>query len=100
MAVALELATEIMEQCRIEESDPVKLAITIKNEANKCFKGMWILSYDFIFQFLDENYDLAIELYTKCIELDPSEPIYFGNRSMSYLKKELFGLALDVSFQC
>lgn len=44
---------------------------------------------------LEENFDLAVELYSKAIELDPKEPIYFSNRSMGYLKKELFGLALE-----
>ncbi|KAI6169978.1 Serine/threonine-protein phosphatase [Aphelenchoides bicaudatus] len=77
----MELATEIEDQCRIGESDPLKLAVAIKNEANKRFK--------------DEMYDLAAELYGKSIELNPNEPIYYGNRSMAYLKKELFGLALE-----
>lgn len=31
--------TEIMDRCRIEESDPTKIAAAIKNEANKFFKG-------------------------------------------------------------
>jgi tetratricopeptide (TPR) repeat protein len=37
---------------------------------------------------------VAIELYTKAIELDPSVAVFFGNRSMAYLKEELYGSAV------
>ncbi|KAH7727520.1 serine/threonine-protein phosphatase 5-like isoform X1 [Aphelenchoides avenae] len=60
---------------------PTERALKIKDEANQCFK--------------DEAYDTAIELYSACIELDPTVSVYFGNRSMAYLKKELYGLALS-----
>lgn len=39
-------------------------------------------------------YDKAIEFYSKAIELDPSVAVYYGNRSISYLKMECFGYAL------
>lgn len=39
-------------------------------------------------------YDKAIELYTKAIELNPSVAVYYGNRSISYLRTECFGYAL------
>lgn len=42
----------------------------------------------------EQNYDVAADLYTKSIELNPDEPIFYSNRSACYLKKELFGLAL------
>ena len=45
--------------------------------------------------FLDEKYDIAIELYSKAIELDPQQPTYYGNRSIAYLRRELFGSALN-----
>ncbi|KAI6241311.1 Protein-serine/threonine phosphatase [Aphelenchoides fujianensis] len=45
--------------------------------------------------FKEEKFDLAIALYSKCIDLDPTEAIYLGNRSICYLKKELYGLALE-----
>lgn len=93
----MDAVTNIMNQCQIDESDPIKLAVSIKNEANKFFNGQFFLVQSLIINiaFLEALYDLAIDLYSKCIELNPNEPIYFSNRSMAYFKKELFGLSLD-----
>lgn len=44
---------------------------------------------------IDQAYDVAIELYTKAIELDDQQALFYGNRSMAYLKKELYGSALE-----
>jgi len=44
---------------------------------------------------LDEHYDKAIELYTKAINLNEAESVYYGNRSLAYLKTELYGYALQ-----
>ena len=38
---------------------------------------------------------MAIKLYTKAIELDNDVAVFYGNRSMAYLKKELYGSALQ-----
>lgn len=51
-----------------------------KEEANEYFKN--------------QVYDKAIELYTKAIELNPLVAVYFGNRSIAYLRMECFGYAL------
>ncbi|XP_011163742.1 serine/threonine-protein phosphatase 5 [Solenopsis invicta] len=51
-----------------------------KEEANEYFKN--------------QVYDKAIELYTKAIELNPLVAVYFGNRSIAYLRTECFGYAL------
>ncbi|XP_071571683.1 serine/threonine-protein phosphatase 5 [Temnothorax nylanderi] len=51
-----------------------------KEEANEYFKN--------------QVYEKAIELYTKAIELNPTVAVYFGNRSISYLRTECFGYAL------
>lgn len=40
-------------------------------------------------------YDQAIEYYSKAIELSPNVAIYYGNRSLAYLKTECFGYALS-----
>ena len=42
-----------------------------------------------------QNFDEAISLYTKAIELNPNVAIYYGNRSFAYLKMECFGYALN-----
>nr|AZT88974.1 serine/threonine-protein phosphatase 5 [Periplaneta americana] len=53
----------------------------IKEEANQCFRK--------------QDYNKAIDLYTKAIELNPNVAVYYGNRSISYLKTECFGYALN-----
>ncbi|XP_066593853.1 serine/threonine-protein phosphatase 5 [Prorops nasuta] len=51
-----------------------------KEEANEYFKN--------------QDYEKAINAYTKAIELNPNVAIYYGNRSFAYLKTECFGYAL------
>ena len=93
---------EDLKKCQISEEEAANAksrALAIKEVANEKFKGLYAL-YKFTLMylkycFLEENYEQAISLYTQCIELDSKEPIYFSNRSMSYLKKELYGLALE-----
>lgn len=40
-------------------------------------------------------YDKAIEFYTKAIEIDSSNAVYYANRSLANLRTELFGYALN-----
>lgn len=42
----------------------------------------------------ERNFEVAIEYYTKAIELNPSVAAYYGNRSFAYLKTESYGYAL------
>lgn len=44
---------------------------------------------------LDKDYDKAIELYTKAIEIDPLNAVYYANRSLANLRQESFGYALN-----
>jgi len=44
-------------------------------------------------------YDVALALYTAAIELQPRVSVYYGNRSMAYLKEELYGYALTDATQ-
>lgn len=46
------------------------------------------------FLFSEQDYDTAIELYTKAIEVNSNVAVYYGNRSFAYLKTECFGYAL------
>ncbi|VDM49038.1 unnamed protein product [Toxocara canis] len=62
-------------------TNPSEKALRIKDEANQFFN--------------DQAYDVAIDLYTKAIELDRSVAVLYGNRSAAYLKKELYGSALE-----
>ncbi|XP_064489746.1 serine/threonine-protein phosphatase 5-like [Ornithodoros turicata] len=52
-----------------------------KEEANEYFKK--------------QEFTTAIDLYSKAIELDPNNAVYYGNRSFAYLKTECFGYALS-----
>lgn len=53
----------------------------IKSKANEYFKN--------------QNYEKAIEMYTKAINLDEKNAIYYANRSLANLRLENFGYALD-----
>nr|XP_037271962.1 serine/threonine-protein phosphatase 5-like [Rhipicephalus microplus] len=57
-----------------------ELAAKYKEEANEHFKK--------------QEFNAAIELYSKAIEADPYKAVYYGNRSFAYLKTECFGYAL------
>lgn len=59
----------------------IKKAEKIKEEANNCFKK--------------QDYNKAIDLYSQAIELNPTVAVYYGNRSIAYLKTECFGYALN-----
>ena len=45
--------------------------------------------------FGSQNYEKAIEFYTAAIEKNDSVATYYGNRSISYLRTECFGYALN-----
>ena len=57
-----------------------KEAERIKQGANDAFKA--------------KKYPLAIEEYTKAIELDPTNHVYYGNRAFAHIKIENFGSAI------
>lgn len=41
------------------------------------------------------EYDTAIEKYTKAIELDSTNAVYYANRSLAHLRQESVGYALQ-----
>lgn len=43
----------------------------------------------------DHKYNEAIDAYTKAIELDASNPIFYSNRAQVHIKLEAYGLALS-----
>ena len=45
--------------------------------------------------FRQEKYSQAEELYSKAIEADSSNAVYYANRSITHLKQENFGYALS-----
>lgn len=45
--------------------------------------------------FLEQDYNTAIDLYSKAIDHNPDVAIYYGNRSFAYLRTECFGYALS-----
>uniref|UniRef100_A0AAY5F0C9 Serine/threonine-protein phosphatase n=1 Tax=Electrophorus electricus TaxID=8005 RepID=A0AAY5F0C9_ELEEL len=42
----------------------------------------------------EKDYENAIRYYTEALELNPSNAIYFSNRSLAYLRTECYGYAL------
>lgn len=44
--------------------------------------------------FTEQDFNAAIDLYTKAIEKNPNIAVYYANRSFAYLKIECFGYAL------
>ncbi|XP_015119779.1 serine/threonine-protein phosphatase 5 [Diachasma alloeum] len=64
----------------VENSENVAEAEKFKEVANDFFKN--------------QNYEKAIEFYTKAIESNPNVATYYANRSFAYLKTECFGYAL------
>uniref|UniRef100_A0A0K2T5Q1 protein-serine/threonine phosphatase n=1 Tax=Lepeophtheirus salmonis TaxID=72036 RepID=A0A0K2T5Q1_LEPSM len=64
----------------VREEDK-KRAEEFKQQANKHFQ--------------EEHYNYAIECYTKAIEIDPSNAVYYANRSIANLRLESFGYALE-----
>ena len=62
------------------DSTNKEMAEKMKAQANECFK--------------QEKFASAEELYSKAIELDSTNAIYYANRSITHLKQENFGYAL------
>ncbi|XP_061722125.1 serine/threonine-protein phosphatase 5 [Cydia pomonella] len=60
--------------------EDIEAADRWKNEANEYFKK--------------QNYNTAIELYSKAIDKNPNNAVYYANRSISNLRLENFGYAL------
>lgn len=58
-----------------------KEAVDLKDQGNALLK--------------DHKYNEAIEAYTKAIDLDPSNPIFYSNRAQVHIKLEAYGLALS-----
>ncbi|KAG5890218.1 hypothetical protein JTB14_028760 [Gonioctena quinquepunctata] len=67
-------------------SEDIQIAETFKSEANEYFKK--------------QNFNSAIDLYTKAIDKNPNVAIYYANRSFAYLKTECFGIALTDANKC
>uniref|UniRef100_A0A673NAQ2 Serine/threonine-protein phosphatase n=1 Tax=Sinocyclocheilus rhinocerous TaxID=307959 RepID=A0A673NAQ2_9TELE len=42
----------------------------------------------------DKDYENAIKYYTEALELNPSNAVYYSNRSLAYLRTECYGYAL------
>ena len=59
----------------------VKLAVAKKDAGNEHFKN--------------QEYEKAIELYSEAIELNPTEPTFYTNRSIAYFRTEAYGYALE-----
>lgn len=93
---------EIEATSTISETDQSN-AEEFKNQGNDFLKSEFIVliklqhnlqSLMFRVFFPDKDYNKAIELYTKAIELDPKNAVFYANRSLAHLRQESFGSAL------
>lgn len=50
--------------------------------------------------FAAKKYDEAIELYSKAIALEPSNPVFYSNRSACYFSKKQYQNALEDALLC
>lgn len=48
-----------------------------------------------VLSITEKEYDKAIEMYTKAIDLEPENAVYYANRSLAHLRQESFGSALE-----
>ncbi|KAI0643694.1 putative stress-induced protein STI1 [Trametes meyenii] len=62
------------------------MADALKDAGNKAFQA--------------KNYDQAIELFSKAIEIDPSNHVLWSNRSAAHAGKKQWAAALDDAEQC
>lgn len=69
----------------------LKLYLVINNIC--CF-FFFNLSF-FISPATEKEYDEAIEMYSKAIELEPNNAVFYANRSLAHLRMEAFGSALE-----
>lgn len=46
------------------------------------------------FCFSEKDYENAIKYYTEALDVNPSNAIYYSNRSLAYLRTECYGYAL------
>lgn len=44
--------------------------------------------------FSEKDYENAIKYYSEALDLNPSNAIYYSNRSLAYLRTECYGYAL------
>ena len=56
-------------------------AARVKLEANEAFKA--------------KKYKIAVDKYSRCIELDPENEIFYGNRAFAQIKIENYGSAIE-----
>lgn len=51
-------------------------------------------NFVFSFPYSEKDYENAIKYYSEALELNPSNAIYYSNRSLAYLRTECYGYAL------
>ncbi|KAK9459344.1 Metallo-dependent phosphatase-like protein [Lipomyces oligophaga] len=72
---------ETKSEQRTPTADEKAEASLIKNQANEVLAS--------------GNYQMAVQLYSKAIDLDPTSEIYWSNRAQAYIKDEMYGAAIQ-----
>lgn len=73
-------AADTSSRCLVIEAE------RLKDEANQFFKR--------------QDYQEAVNLYSKAIDLSPESAVYYANRSIAHLRLENFGYALEDANSC
>ena len=76
----------------VEESQTTITTANGTAEVKEKAESLKTIANDF---FKDKKYNDAILNYTKAIDLISTNPVYYSNRSMAYLRVESFGYALE-----
>ncbi|CDW52887.1 serine:threonine protein phosphatase 5 [Trichuris trichiura] len=81
-----------------EFANGIDEASDLRTKANNHFNGLAhfqeVLTRSYII-FAAKQYDKAIELYTQALELNPDDLHIWCNRSLAYIRTELYALALS-----
>ena len=70
------------------------------DKKSKVSKDPAVLKEKGIQAFQQQNYNKAIEFFTKAIEIDPKNPTLFSNRAASYIELDDFQNAIKDSEMC
>ena len=80
--------------CRSERRQYAKPLVNFKALRVRCVAGR-ALNYLVAFQPADHKFAKAVMLYTRTIEENPKNAVYYSNRAFAHTKLENYGAAVE-----